>query len=111
MNRDISIWTRGVDREQFHPGRRDMDWRRSLGIDDDALVVSFLGRLVMEKGLDLFADAIDALAERKVKYQGAGHRRAAPPGNGSSNGCPRRSSSASKSATSSPARSPAATYC
>lgn len=69
MNRDISIWSRGVDREQFHPGRRDMAWRRSLGIDDDALVVSFLGRLVMEKGLDQFADAIDALAERKVKYR------------------------------------------
>ena len=69
MNRDISIWSRGVDREQFHPRRRDMDWRRSLGIDDGALVVSFLGRLVMEKGLDQFADAIDTLAERKVNYR------------------------------------------
>ncbi len=69
MNRDISIWTRGVDRQQFHPGRRDMDWRRGLGIDDDALVVAFLGRVVMEKGLDLFADAIDALAERQVKHR------------------------------------------
>ena len=69
MNRDISIWTRGVDRQQFHPGRRDMEWRRSLGIDDDALVIAFLGRVVMEKGLDLFADAIDALGERKVKHR------------------------------------------
>ena len=69
MNRDISIWTRGVDREQFHPGRRDMEWRRSLGIDDDALVVAFLGRVVMEKGLDVFADAVDALAERKIKHR------------------------------------------
>ncbi|MEO8547372.1 MAG: glycosyltransferase family 1 protein [Sphingomicrobium sp.] len=69
MNRDISIWSRGVDREQFHPERRDMAWRRSLGIPDDALVVSFLGRLVMEKGLDQFADAMDALAERKVKFR------------------------------------------
>ena len=69
MNRDISIWSRGVDREQFHPGRRDIEWRRSLGIEDDALIISFLGRLVMEKGLDQFADAIDALAKRKVKYR------------------------------------------
>lgn len=69
MNRDISIWTRGVDREQFHSGRRDMEWRRSVGIDDDVLVVSFLGRLVIEKGLDVFADAIDELATRKVTYQ------------------------------------------
>jgi glycosyltransferase involved in cell wall biosynthesis len=69
MNRDISIWTRGVDRQQFHPGRRDMKWRRGLGITDRTLVIAFLGRLVMEKGLDVFADAIDALAERKVKHQ------------------------------------------
>jgi phosphatidylinositol alpha 1,6-mannosyltransferase len=69
MNRDISIWSRGVDRKQFHPGRRNMKWRRSIGIPDDALVVSFLGRLVMEKGLDQFADAMDALAERKIKYR------------------------------------------
>ena len=69
MNRDISIWTRGVDREQFHPGRRDMEWRRGLGIADDELVVAFLGRVVMEKGLDVFADAVDVLAERKVKHR------------------------------------------
>ena len=31
MNRDIVIWARGIDREQFNPGRRDMAWRRSLG--------------------------------------------------------------------------------
>ena len=69
MNRDISIWTRGVDRQQFHPGRRDMEWRRGLGIKDRTMVVAFLGRLVMEKGLDVFADAVDALAERNVRHQ------------------------------------------
>ncbi len=62
MNRDISIWGRGVDREQFNPGRRDMAWRRSLGIADDELVIAFLGRIVMEKGLDVFADAVHAFA-------------------------------------------------
>ena len=69
MNRNISIWARGVDREQFHPSRRDMDWRRGLGIADDELVVAFLGRIVMEKGLDVFADAIDALAGRGVRHR------------------------------------------
>jgi glycosyltransferase involved in cell wall biosynthesis len=69
MNHDISIWTRGVDREQFHPGRRDMEWRRSLGIEDDELVVVFLGRIVLEKGLDVFSDAIDALAARGVNHR------------------------------------------
>ena len=67
MNRDIAIWARGIDREQFNPDRRDMAWRRELGIADDELVVAFLGRIVMEKGLDVFAEAIRALSDRGVK--------------------------------------------
>jgi phosphatidylinositol alpha 1,6-mannosyltransferase len=69
MSRDISIWTRGVDREQFNPERRDMAWRHSLGIEDDELAIAFLGRIVMEKGLDVFSDAVDLLAERKVRHR------------------------------------------
>ncbi|HMN53600.1 MAG TPA: glycosyltransferase, partial [Sphingopyxis sp.] len=51
------------------PGRRDMSWRRSWGIADGAPVIAFLGRLVMEKGLDVFADTIDQLQRRKVPHQ------------------------------------------
>lgn len=69
MNYDIDIWSRGVDREIFNPGRRDMDWRRSQGLTDDIPVVGFLGRLVMEKGLDVFSDAIDQLRRRQVAHQ------------------------------------------
>ena len=68
MSRDISIWTRGVDRDQFNPERRDMAWRHGLGIEDDELAIAFLGRIVMEKGLDVFSDAVDLLAERKVRH-------------------------------------------
>ncbi len=69
MNYDISIWSRGVDREIFHPGRRDLEWRRGLGIADDEIVIGFLGRLVMEKGLDVFSDTIDELARRGVRHR------------------------------------------
>jgi glycosyltransferase involved in cell wall biosynthesis len=69
MNRDITIWTRGIDRDQFNPGRRDMEWRRQKGIGDDEMVVAFLGRIVMEKGLDVFADAIHALEQLGVKHR------------------------------------------
>jgi glycosyltransferase involved in cell wall biosynthesis len=69
MNSDISIWTRGVDRDQFNPGRRDMGWRRAHGIKGGEMVIAFLGRIVMEKGLEAFADAIDALEKRKVKHK------------------------------------------
>ena len=62
MNRDISIWTRGIDRAQFNPERRSAEYRAAHGIGTDDVVVAFLGRLVLEKGLDVFADAIDAAA-------------------------------------------------
>jgi glycosyltransferase involved in cell wall biosynthesis len=32
------------------------------------MVIAFLGRIVMEKGLDVFSDAIDELVERKVRH-------------------------------------------
>ena len=66
MSSDISIWTRGVDREQFNPGRRSREWRQAHGIADNDMVVSFLGRLVLEKGLDVFADAVEAAHARGV---------------------------------------------
>jgi glycosyltransferase involved in cell wall biosynthesis len=69
MNSDISIWTRGVDRDQFNPERRDMGWRKAHGIPANFMLIAFLGRIVMEKGLDEFADAIDALAARKVAHK------------------------------------------
>ncbi|SLK04766.1 Glycosyltransferase involved in cell wall bisynthesis [Novosphingobium mathurense] len=69
MNYDVSIWSRGVDREIFHPGRRDLDWRRAHGIADDEVAIGFLGRLVMEKGLDVFSDTLDELRRRNVKYK------------------------------------------
>ncbi len=64
MNKFISIWSRGVDRDQFNPGRRSLEWRHGHGIADDDMVVVFLGRLVLEKGLDVFSDAIDAARGR-----------------------------------------------
>ncbi|WP_144098368.1 glycosyltransferase family 4 protein [Croceicoccus sediminis] len=69
MNDDVSLWTRGVDRDVFHPGARDMAWRRSLGIANDEKVVGFLGRLVMEKGLDVYAATIAKLRERGVAHR------------------------------------------
>lgn len=69
MSWDVGIWTRGVDRAIFHPGARDPEWRRSLGIGDDEVAVGFLGRLVMEKGLDVFSDTVDCLARRGVPHK------------------------------------------
>lgn len=71
MNDDIRIWSRGVDRGIFGTDRRAeaLAWRRDQGIADDAVVIGFLGRLVMEKGLDVFSDAVAALVKRRVPHR------------------------------------------
>ena len=69
MNYDIDIWTRGVERDIFSPDARSLDWRRNLDIADYMPVIAFLGRLVMEKGLDVFADTIDQLNRRNVAHR------------------------------------------
>lgn len=69
VTRPMRIWSRGVDHVRFHPDRRDLEWRRGLGIQDDEVAVSFLGRLVLEKGLGIFADVIAELKKRGVRHR------------------------------------------
>lgn len=69
MSYDVGIWTRGIDRDIFNPARRDLGWRQALGIADDVPVIGFIGRLVMEKGLDVFSDTIDQLTARGVRHK------------------------------------------
>ncbi|MEQ1542801.1 MAG: glycosyltransferase family 1 protein [Novosphingobium sp.] len=69
MNYDIGIWSRGVDRTVFNPQRRDLAWRQGLGIADGEVTIGFLGRLVMEKGLDVVSDTIDELRNREIPHR------------------------------------------
>lgn len=69
MHDDIGLWSRGVDRTIFSSDRRDLAWRRSLGLEDDDVAIVFLGRLVMEKGLDVFAETIVQLRKRQVPHK------------------------------------------
>lgn len=69
IDRPITVWSRGVDHARFNPARRDTSWRQGLGIGDDELVVGFLGRLVLEKGLDVFAAVAAELRQRGVAHR------------------------------------------
>ncbi|MGX5714419.1 glycosyltransferase family 4 protein [Sphingopyxis terrae subsp. ummariensis] len=60
----MSIWSRGVDRTAFHPALRSDAFRARLGYAPGDVVPLFFGRLVLEKGLGVFADAIEALRAR-----------------------------------------------
>ncbi|MBX7198948.1 MAG: glycosyltransferase [Rhodospirillaceae bacterium] len=80
MNPDIRIWSRGIDSQLFHPAKRDEAWRQAHGIGPADVVVAFVGRLVLEKGLAVFADTIAAArakgANLKVLVVGDGPERA-----------------------------------
>lgn len=69
MAHNIGIWSRGVDTSLFNPQKRDMAWRHSLGISDDTQVIAFVGRLVLEKGLGIFADTLDILKRRGIPFK------------------------------------------
>ena len=69
MNDDIGLWSRGVEHGVFNPERRDLTWRQSLGFADDDVVVGFLGRLVLEKGLGEFAEVIAELDRRRLAHR------------------------------------------
>jgi glycosyltransferase involved in cell wall biosynthesis len=69
MNSDIGIWSRGIDRTVFNPGARSLEWRRSIGIADDDFVIAFFGRIVLEKGIDVFGDVIVELKRRHVAHK------------------------------------------
>ena len=65
----VRLWSRGVDRAQFDPARRDLGWRRAHGIADDACAILFFGRLVREKGVAQYAEVIESLAAAGVAAQ------------------------------------------
>ena len=65
----MRVWSRGVDHKRFNPARRDLAWRQSLGIGDEELVIGFLGRLVLEKGLGIFGQVSQALTAMGVPHR------------------------------------------
>lgn len=67
QSRHVEIWARGVDSELFSPGKRDMAWRRALGIADGEVAISFAGRLVKEKNTAIFMRVMNLLAARGLE--------------------------------------------
>jgi phosphatidylinositol alpha 1,6-mannosyltransferase len=60
---NVGVWGRGVDGDRFDARFRDLAWRRSLGIADDALAVLYVGRIAREKGLEHALHAMHELAD------------------------------------------------
>ena len=57
----VRVWPRGIEANRFSPSFRSDDWRQSRGFQPDDVVVTFVSRLVKEKGIDVFAETVRAL--------------------------------------------------
>ncbi len=69
FSHNVRVWSRGVDSDLFSPARRSVDWRRSLGVGDDEVLVTFVGRLVKEKNTDLVVRIFKRLRERGIAFR------------------------------------------
>jgi glycosyltransferase involved in cell wall biosynthesis len=69
IDRNLRIWSRGVDPQRFSPDRRSMAWRRGHGIKDDEVVVVFVARLRWEKGLRLLTKVLQQLEREGVPHR------------------------------------------
>ncbi len=69
LTQNVHVWSRGVDAEFFNPARRSLEWRRSLGIADNEVVVTFAGRLVKEKNTDLTVRVLEKLKRQPLPFR------------------------------------------
>jgi glycosyltransferase involved in cell wall biosynthesis len=66
--RNVGIWSRGVDSHRFHPGKRDNELRRSLGIGPDDILSTCVGRIAGEKNLEMLLQAWKMLPNRHNRF-------------------------------------------
>lgn len=72
----LAVWTRGVDAQLFHPGRRDLGWRHRLSEGQvDRPLLLYVGRLSPEKRVDWLADVLDLLPSARLAVVGDGPAR------------------------------------
>lgn len=69
FNDHAHIWARGVETDHFSPAKRDEGWRRSVGFEEDDIVVTFVSRLVWEKELDTYMQSVQRVAAKNPKVK------------------------------------------
>ncbi|MBN2364599.1 MAG: glycosyltransferase family 1 protein [Calditrichaeota bacterium] len=66
--KNVTLWQRGIDLDNFSPTFRDPDLRRSVGADNIPVLL-FVGRLVKEKDLDDLINALTILKKSLQKFK------------------------------------------
>lgn len=69
ITKGLRLWERGVEVDLFTPKKRSLAWRCALGVQDDEVIISYVGRIVWEKGLRVFADVIESLKARGIPHR------------------------------------------
>src|SRR5690606_36922186 len=69
INSDLRIWARGIELDRFNSSKRDLNWRRSIGVNDDDILVSFVSRLVWEKEMDTLRATFNELHKRNAQIK------------------------------------------
>ncbi|HZI99821.1 MAG TPA: glycosyltransferase family 1 protein [Gemmatimonadaceae bacterium] len=66
---NLRLWPRGVDSSLFTPARRSDQWRGLHGIDGSTPAITFVSRLVQEKGLDIVVDVMRRLSDDGIPHR------------------------------------------
>ncbi|HYE57739.1 MAG TPA: glycosyltransferase family 1 protein [Rhodothermales bacterium] len=66
---NLHLWPRGVDTDLFAPSRRSDAWRTEHGFSPDDVLVTYVGRLVAEKGLSVYAEMVKQLTAEGVPHR------------------------------------------
>jgi len=63
----LARWSRGVDTSLFSPEKRNPSWRKTHQIPEQAIVCTYVSRLVAEKNTALFCEWMNHLDHRLTK--------------------------------------------
>ncbi len=65
----VVLWPRGVDSRHFTPARRSNRFRERWRVEDDELVLLYVGRISREKGLEMLPEMLYRLRTLRVRHR------------------------------------------
>jgi len=69
ISNGLKIWARGVNTKRFSPEKRTIQWRQKHGFDPEDCIVTFISRLVWEKNLSVYIDAVKQMESKDKRIK------------------------------------------
>jgi glycosyltransferase involved in cell wall biosynthesis len=67
-NRVYTVYS-GVDKNKFFKREKDIDFKKSLGLNKDDFIISLIGNYSMDKGQHILISALKILKDKKYKFK------------------------------------------